>query len=257
MKKTILVIEDDRDLRTNIKTLLEEEDYSVIIAKDGEEGIKLAKEILPSLIICDILMPNISGYDVLEALLTDKKTFTIPFIFLTAKVDKADLRKGMELGADDYVFKPFQSETLLKSIETRIKKNDIMKAELLNNRKENKLDIENKKELGIDGRIFFVINDVPQFIKVCEIKIISAENQYSNLLINDGRTLLLRKSLAKWEQILPANKFLRIHRSTIINMDFMKKIERMNNNSFRIFVENVEESFIISRRAALKLKSRL
>ncbi len=120
--KKILVIEDEKDVREIILDILEAEEFSVRGAKNGEEGIQLAKEYLPDLVICDIMMPKINGFNVLKKLRKNKATSTTPFIFLTAKATKDDLRQGMNLGADDYLTKPFTRQELLNAIASRIQK---------------------------------------------------------------------------------------------------------------------------------------
>lgn len=101
----ILVIEDDTLIRESLADLLSAEDYQVVCAENGVIGIGLARKELPNLIICDVMMPGVDGYGVLEALHSEPQTSTTPFIFLTAKADKEDLRQGMVLGADDYIRK--------------------------------------------------------------------------------------------------------------------------------------------------------
>lgn len=118
----ILVIEDERDVRLNILEILSSSNFDTVHASNGREGIQLAKEEQPDLIICDIKMPDIDGYQVLSELRQDKETATIPFIFLTAKADKTDIRRGMNLGADDYLTKPFRRVELLETIAARYKK---------------------------------------------------------------------------------------------------------------------------------------
>ncbi|NET87141.1 MAG: hybrid sensor histidine kinase/response regulator [Kamptonema sp. SIO1D9] len=118
----ILVIEDAREVRLNLQEILESKDFEVIDAENGEQGIKRAQEELPDLIICDIMLPGLDGYDVLGELRKEPITSTIPFIFLTAKVDRDDQRLGMELGADDYITKPCTPTELLSAIATRMKK---------------------------------------------------------------------------------------------------------------------------------------
>ena len=122
--KRILVIEDESDVREIILDILEAEDYSVIGAENGKEGVKLAREHLPDLVICDVMMPEMDGYDVLKTLREHKTTSTIPLIFLTAKATRDNLRQGMNLGADDYLTKPFSRKELLGAISSRIKKKD-------------------------------------------------------------------------------------------------------------------------------------
>ena len=115
----ILVIEDNLDVRENIVEILELSNYEVSEAPNGKEGVKAAKKEQPDLILCDIMMPEMDGYEVLYMLGKDPGTSTIPFIFLTAKAEKSDFRQGMSLGADDYLTKPFDDMELLKAIEGR------------------------------------------------------------------------------------------------------------------------------------------
>ncbi|WP_190810996.1 response regulator [Flagellimonas sp. S3867] len=124
--KKVLVIEDHQDVRENTIEILELANYVVTAAENGKIGIQRAKEWLPDIIISDIMMPEMDGYDVLTALSHDEQTAAIPFIFLTAKDEKGDMRKGMSLGADDYLFKPFEAQELLDAIQTRLRKSDFL-----------------------------------------------------------------------------------------------------------------------------------
>lgn len=125
--KKILIIEDNEDLRENTADILELSGYIVSTAENGIIGVKAAKEFLPDVIVCDIMMPELDGYGVLKALNENNKTASIPFIFITAKTEKVDMRKGMNLGADDYLTKPFNEKDLLDAIESRLKKHDFLK----------------------------------------------------------------------------------------------------------------------------------
>lgn len=118
----ILIIEDEDNLRVSIADFLEVEGFKCLQAADGSEGIEIARTEMPDMVICDIKMPGINGHEVLTELRRDSRTSSIPFIFLTALVDKRDFRKGMELGADDYLTKPFLTEDLLNAIKTRLNK---------------------------------------------------------------------------------------------------------------------------------------
>lgn len=122
----ILAIEDEYAIREAITGVLSYEGFEVIVAKNGRIGVERAKEFLPDLIICDILMPELDGYGVLSELRKDPSTATIPFVFLTAKVDKDDLRLGMNLGADDYLVKPFRAQELLRAVRTRLEKQELI-----------------------------------------------------------------------------------------------------------------------------------
>ena len=127
--KKILLIEDDTVLRENTAELLELSNYEVRTAANGKKGVQLAMEYLPDVIVCDIMMPELDGYGVLETLAEKNGTKRIPFIFLSAKTERKDVRKGMELGADDYLTKPFEEAELLGAIESRLAKMAILKEE--------------------------------------------------------------------------------------------------------------------------------
>ncbi len=121
----ILVVEDDKLIQNNLLDLLTSEDYTVLCANNGREGIEKVHAFYPDLIICDVMMPELNGFEVLERLQKDDNTAGIPFLFLTAKTDMENLRHGMRLGADDYLLKPFEVDELLETIKTRIRKKDI------------------------------------------------------------------------------------------------------------------------------------
>jgi CheY-like chemotaxis protein len=131
--KKILLIEDNKDVRENTAEILELAQYTVITAINGKEGVELAKKEKPDLIICDIMMPVLDGHGALHLLSKNEETAGIPFIFLTAKAERSDFRKGMEMGADDYLTKPFDDVELLNAIESRLKKNEILKKEFTKN----------------------------------------------------------------------------------------------------------------------------
>jgi CRP-like cAMP-binding protein len=125
--KRILLIEDNKDIRENTEELLMLAGYEVYTAENGRIGVELAVKEQPDLIICDIMMPELDGYGVLHILSKRDDTAAIPFIFLTAMTEKAEVRKGMELGADDYLTKPFDDTSLLNAIEARFRKSSIRK----------------------------------------------------------------------------------------------------------------------------------
>lgn len=127
MPSLILVIEDNLEMCEDIRAILELAQYDVLVAHNGKEGIALAHKYTPDLILCDIMMPELDGYGVLHILSKDQATASIPFIFLTAKTDPVDIRTGMDLGADDYITKPFDGSALLNIIEVRLKKNERIK----------------------------------------------------------------------------------------------------------------------------------
>lgn len=132
--KKVLVIEDNRDVREDIADILELSNYKVVTAENGKTGIINAEKFVPDVIICDIMMPEMDGYEVLETLSRNEITAKIPFIFLSARAERADVRKGMNLGADDYITKPFEENELIEAIECRIKKKEFLTKQFLKNR---------------------------------------------------------------------------------------------------------------------------
>lgn len=127
--KKILLIEDNKDVRENTAEILMLANYNVFTAKNGKEGVETAQKEIPDLIICDIMMPILDGYGVLQLLSKNEVTSGIPFIFLSAKAERSDMRKGMDMGADDYLAKPFDSAELLSAIESRLKRSENVRKE--------------------------------------------------------------------------------------------------------------------------------
>src|ERR1700730_12143644 len=124
----LLVIDDHDEIRENIAEILSLAGYETFTAKNGKKGVEIALKENPDLVICDIMMPELDGYGVLHLLRKNPGTENTPFIFITAKTERTDFRKGMEMGADDYITKPFDDIELLNAIEIRLKKYDIIQA---------------------------------------------------------------------------------------------------------------------------------
>lgn len=191
----ILVIDDEFYVRKTTTKVLESNGYITLSAEEGMEGIEIAKKETPDLIISDINMPNMDGFEVLLQLRKDPKTALIPFIFLSAKSESADLRSGMELGADDYLTKPFVPEQLLKAVKIRIEKSKNLK-----NYSEEKLnELRNNISLSLPHEVFTPLNsilglsslvcnysdemDIKDIIKMCET-IHDSGNRLHNTLKN-------------------------------------------------------------------------
>jgi len=249
-KRKILVIEDDTVLLKNIEEILLEENFVVQTAIEGNDGIDKAINWLPDLIICDIAIPNKNGYQVLENVSKNEKTKKIPFIFLTAKVEKEDLRKGMMLGADDYIFKPFDIPDLLNSIKLRLEKFSQVITEQNDN-----LNNE-KKVYDIDDKILVTFAGKSQLCSLRDLKYLKAETPYIKLKFRNGKNYLQRASLNEWEEKLPGRYFIRIHRSAIINTEYISKIEKFQQSSYLINIKDEDEPFTVSKRFSTKLKTR-
>lgn len=146
--KKILLIEDNMEMRENTAEILGLANYKVLTAENGKEGVKLAQTEKPDLIICDIMMPELDGYGVLHMLSKTPELAAIPFIFLTAKAEKSDHRKGMTMGADDYLTKPFDDMELLTAVEVRMKKSEQLKSNFARTMEGLDEFMEEAKQLG-------------------------------------------------------------------------------------------------------------
>ncbi len=157
--KTILLIEDNTDVRENIAEILELANYKVLQAENGKTGVEQAQRNRPDLIICDIMMPVLDGYGVIHLLNKNAETASIPLIFLTAKSERSDFRKGLEMGADDYITKPFDDVELLRAVESRLKRSEMLRAEFsknldgLNKFFDEIKEIDELKKLSVERRI--------------------------------------------------------------------------------------------------------
>jgi CRP/FNR family transcriptional regulator, cyclic AMP receptor protein len=120
MKKCILLVEDNDPMRENTAELLELSNYEVIVARDGKQGLKMFLARNPDLILCDIMMPGMNGYEILRTLREDYRIFSTPFIFLTAYSEKKDIEKGLQMGATDYMIKPFDGDDLINLIHKHL-----------------------------------------------------------------------------------------------------------------------------------------
>ena len=253
--KKILVIEDDQSLQELLIDILENEGYQVFYARNGKSGIQLAKEINPDLIICDIMMPGIDGYGVKSSLLDDISTALIPFIYLSALVEKKDIRQGMELGADDYLTKPFKIDEIINAVKIRFKKQDLLtEASNKSNFSQEKPELQKVPD---SGHVIVEVNKQPKLIQVNSISCITAFSEYTYVYFGGNEKIIIRRLLKKWEEILPESIFIRIHRSTIINLNYIVKVEKWFNNSFAIFIKGFQEPFVVSRRYSSHLKAKL
>ncbi len=199
--KKILLIEDNPEVRENTSEILSLANYEVVVAENGRIGLELAQQEKPDLIICDIMMPELDGYGVLHILSKNELTAGIPFIFLTAKTERADIRKGMNMGADDYLTKPFDDTDLLNAIETRLRKNAMqfkqydLSSEGLDSFFRDAQAILNFKDLGKDRKVkvvkkkteIYSEGDVPVqvfFIKSGNIKTFKSHPDGKELIMN-------------------------------------------------------------------------
>ncbi|MCZ7611681.1 MAG: response regulator [Ignavibacterium sp.] len=249
--ETVLFIEDDKALRENFGKILSLNNYYPILAETGEMGLRLAKKILPDLIICDIMLPDIDGYQILKELSQTKETQTIPFIFLTAKAEMEDLRKGMNLGADDYLTKPIKTKEVLQAIRLRLDKK-IKVNEMATDIKQDEY-----QQLSIEDSILISSDGKAHSVNLNEIICIISAGVYSNINIINNKVFLVRKLIKEWEKILPEKCFIRVHRTAIINTNHIKSIEKSPNHTFRIFLKDFDRAIISSHKFSKRLREKL
>jgi two-component system, LytTR family, response regulator len=240
MKKRLrtIIVDDERLARKDLRSLLEEnQDIEIVGEADNvENAIKVINEKDPDLIFLDIQMPGQSGFDLLEEIDVKAK-----IIFVTAFDEYA--LKAFEVDAVDYLLKPVNPERLRNAIE-RVEKEGQMPPSI-------------KRKMLYDDMMFLYINNHMKFLKVKSILCIQSAGDYSEVITSSGQKGLVQKSMAEWEERLPENYFIRIHRSTIINMEHVTKVEEWFNNSFHVYLTNIDTPFVISRRYASKIKERL
>lgn len=150
MAHNVLIIEDNEDVLENMKEILELSNYKVQLARNGKEGLSIAQQNIPDIILCDVMMPELDGYGVLNGINNNPKTKNIPFVFVTAKSEKNDFRVGMDLGADDYLTKPFNGNDLLSMVSSRLKKAEVL-SNLLKNDGKNLEEFFNNPDVPIEN----------------------------------------------------------------------------------------------------------
>ncbi len=250
--KKVLIIEDNHDLADNIYLMLKERGYKPVIAYNGNTALRLFQHEKPEIILCDIMLPDLSGYKILKEIKKIENIKFPIFIFLTAKTQRDELRKGMELGADDYITKPFTYEELIKSINAQVKKRQRMTVpDSMPVQKED----EDKKKLKYNDYIFINDKKNPGFYPVSNLIAIKSVKDYTHLIFSGNKKFFLRKPLIYWQEKLPQDKFLRIHRQTIINLDYVVKVENASSNRLNIFLKNLNEPMQVSQRYCKKIKS--
>jgi two-component system LytT family response regulator len=174
----------------------------------------------------------------------------------------------MELGADDFIPIPFTRKELLKAIDTQLKKKDrnvnksdiekevmrILKNKLVSDSANRPAETESK-EMKYEGNVFLSDGKKSEFVKIRSVIFVEAAKDYTKLFTSDSKTFLVRKPIKQWDEKLPKAHFIRIHRSTIINTDYIRKVERWNNYTHKVYLDGVKEPFIISQRYSRILKN--
>ena len=247
--KKILLIEDNRELADNFTILLRDKGFDVVSSYSGSSGLELYLENKPDLILCDIMLPDISGYKFLTELKKLNNVDLPVFIFITAKTQRQDFRKGMELGADDYITKPFTFEELVKSINAQFnkRKNISVKTEVL--QEEHSQRHEDKETvLNYNDYIFFDDKKNPGFYPVNSIILVKSMKDYTRITLSGDKKFILRKPMKYWENRLPDDKFIRIHKQTIVNIEYIEKVEAISSNRYNLKIRFINEDVEVSQR---------
>ena len=235
MKLTSIIVDDERLARTELRSLLAEFSEISIIgeAENLTEAVKIIQTNKPDVVFLDIQLQNENGFELLEKVEKDFK-----LIFVTA-FDEFAIR-AFEINALDYLLKPVNPERLAKTLERLLETDE--KSE------------DCWRKLEYEDRLFLELGERSRFLKVSSIKCISADGDYSQVFTEDGKKHLVTKPLKEWEDRLPEKYFVRIHRSTIVNLEFIEKVETWFSRSYQIYLREMKEPLTVSRRYAAQLK---
>lgn len=243
--KKILIIQSDQEQETEFQEVLESAGYSTYITANESDGLKIADRYLPDVMICDL-----NDYEkdliVIKNLNNNSATECIPLLLITSTSQNGHIRAAMELGADDVLIKPINTESLLRSINKRIRKIEAIKQNITDKIISTENAFSNQSK-SID-HILIKIGKNLKLIEFSKIVSITALKEYSKVTTDDNCKIVVRKSIRNWVETLPAKDFLRIHRSTIVNMSFLDRIEKAGFRNYNLYLKNISTPFPISQR---------
>lgn len=233
-----IIVDDEWLVRDELRNMLQNYPEIDVIgeASDVPQAAQMIKSKQPDVIFLDIQMPGKTGFDLLE-----ENDIQSHVIFVTA-YDQYAIR-AFDVNALDYLLKPVQKARLSKTIDR------LLGRQQAGDRKSSKVTY--------DDVVYVMINGSFKFIKLTLLKCITAEGNYSFIYYKQNRKELVSKTLHDWERILPEKYFLRIHRSTIVNFDYVKKVSKCSNYTHEVYLRDIEKPFIMSRRYGVKLKNQL
>jgi len=235
MKLTAIIVDDERLARSELRLLLADFAEVSIVgeAKNLTEAVNLIQVNKPDVVFLDIQLSQENGFDLLEKVEKDFK-----LIFVTA-FDEFAIR-AFEINAIDYLLKPVNPERLAKTLDRLFET-------------EEKPEITNRK-LEYEDHLFIEIGERSRFLKISSIKYICADGDYTHVFMDDGKKHLITKPLKEWEDRLPEKHFVRIHRSNIVNLEFIERVETWFSRSYQIYLRDIKEPLTVSRRYAAQLK---
>lgn len=231
----LIIVDDEWLVREELKTMLMQYQEIKVVgeAANVSQAVELVNEIKPDVIFLDIQMPGATGFELLE-----KTEINSEIIFVTA-YDKYAI-KAFEVNALDYLLKPINKERLSKTIK-RLLSHD-------------RSTFRVSQKLRYDDVVYVLVNGSLKFIKVSLLKCIIAEGNYSFIYYKDRKKDLVTKTLQEWEEILPDDYFVRIHRSAIVNFEYVEQVKKCSNYTHLVYVRDIEKPFVMSRRYAARLR---
>jgi two-component system LytT family response regulator len=234
---TALIVDDEMLAREDLKGILDEFDEIEIIGEADcvDTAVEIIAKLKPELIFLDVQMPGESGFDLINKIPSDVK-----IIFVTA-YDEFAIR-AFEVNANDYLLKPVSKERLALTLERLGSEEEGVSREY--------------RKLKYDDSVFLLFNNKYCFLRVDSIVKISTANDYTEVATSEGRKGLVSKPMREWEHRLPDQHFARVHRSTIINLQYIDKIEDWFNYSYRVYLKGFEKPVVMSRRYASNIKKR-
>jgi two-component system LytT family response regulator len=235
MRLKAIIVDDERLARRGLVSLLKDFSEISIVgeAENLTETIDLIQTKNPDVVFLDIQLSNENGFDLLEKV---EKNFKL--IFVTA-FDEFAIR-AFEINALDYLLKPVNPVRLAKTLERLFEAQEKTETSL--------------RKLEYEDRLFIEMGERSRFLKISSIKCICADGDYTQIFTNDGKKHLVTKPLKEWEDRLPEKYFIRIHRSTIVNLEFIEKVETWFSRSYQIYLHEMKEPLQVSRRYAAQLK---
>lgn len=240
----ILVILDHEEIVKEIDSVFPKNEYEIFFSHNIHDGLEISVRYSPSLILF-YLNSSMDSIAFLTKLTSEEKTSSIPLIVISRKNSFEQMRTVMELGADDYLPVELIEKSLLSSVKKRLEKMVNIKASI--NNQLNSFEEETEKPKR-DDHILVKIGNKLKLVKFDEIACITAMKEYSKIVMKDNCKIVVRKSLKNWIELLPAKSFLQIHRSTIININYIEKIVKTNERTYTVHLKNIPETFDFSQR---------
>jgi DNA-binding LytR/AlgR family response regulator len=256
MPTTVLIIEPDKSTLLLIKNILSKSYSKIICTSSLQKGLKsLLSQATIDVILCSIELSKTDEAKSLQPLLTHNKNMHIPILFVATKANKKEIETATLLGADGFIFKPINPQVLTEVIKQVTAKYNGLVLKHRDRSEEGLADwTKGNFRYRENDFIFRFVNNKPTFVKVYSIKYFVARGAYLHVFLFDNNVYKTRRSISELESKLPKDIFVRIHRSIIINVNYIERVERWFNNTYRVFLKDIEKPFEMSRRYASLLK---